>query len=384
MGQQFSRTVLYELVWAEPRTVLARRLGVSDVGLAKSCIRAQIPMPPRGYWARLAAGKQARRAVLPARALGQHDQVHISSRDYGPMTDDEALILPPLPVFDEPLEAVQARAEALLARCRAPRSLRHPHRLIGELLAEDAARRTALEADPYAWPKPEFDTPQALRRARIVNALFVVLAHAGATPSISSKDLRTIGFRIGDTFVTVKIPTIGAPARAPSPHKGKIALVAEGWPMPAGIPTGWQDSDRLPIEERIIEIARDLLVMGEMTYRAGALQRYSWYVERKESVERKAREERERLEHEARERQLREEAARRRWLLRQAANLQKANEVRALVAAMDNRLPAHPDAAEAGAYGQWREWALAQADLLDPRAMPLLKVISPGEPDDRT
>lgn len=376
MGQQFSRAALHELVWSEPRTVLARRLGISDVALAKSCTRAHIPMPPRGYWARLAAGKQDRRVALPARALGQHDHVHVGSHDYRPMTDEEALILPPAPVFDETVDAVRARADALLARCHVPRSLRQPHWMIAALLTDDAERRKALETDRYAWPKPEFDTPQALHRVRIVNALFMVMAHAGAVASIGSKDLRTIGFRIGDTPITVKVQTIGAPARSTSHQRERLELVAEGWPMPVGIPAGWQDSDMLPVEERIPEIARDLLVMGEMTCRAGELQRYAWRVEHKESVERKLREERERLDREARERLLREEAARRRWLLKQAANLRKANEVRALVAAMDDRSPACCDTVEADAYGQWREWALREADILDPRRSPVRNVIS--------
>ena len=36
---------------------LARKLDISDVGLAKACRRHNIPRPPRGYWAKLAAGK---------------------------------------------------------------------------------------------------------------------------------------------------------------------------------------------------------------------------------------------------------------------------------------------------------------------------------------
>jgi len=39
----FKREALYELVWSESVLELARRLGVSDVGLAKLCRRAAIP-----------------------------------------------------------------------------------------------------------------------------------------------------------------------------------------------------------------------------------------------------------------------------------------------------------------------------------------------------
>lgn len=376
MRQQFSREALYELVWAEPRTRLARRLGVSDVGLAKACTYAGIPMPPRGYWSRVAAGKQVPRTALPTRALGRHDYVQVGSHDYCAMTDEEALPLPPAPVFNEPVDAVQRMAERLLARCHVSQSLHHLHPLIRTLLGEDALRRKKLLLDRYAWPKPEFDSAQALRRVRIINGLFLAVAYAGSAVSIGTKDLRTVGFRVGDTSITVKVQTIGMPAKSPSALTERIALVAECWPLPVGIPTRWQDGNALPIEKQILEIARDLLVMAEMAYRVRAVQQYTRCVERKESFERKACEERARQEREAVEHQVRQEAARRRRLMRQAANLRKADEVRELIVAMDNRLSASSDTIETQVYGEWRAWALEQADLLDPRVMPLLSVIS--------
>ncbi len=39
-------------------TALAQELGISDRGLAKICSRHRIPVPPRGYWAKVAAGEQ--------------------------------------------------------------------------------------------------------------------------------------------------------------------------------------------------------------------------------------------------------------------------------------------------------------------------------------
>jgi hypothetical protein len=45
---------------------LAPEYGVSDVALARTCRKLQIPMPGRGYWAKLAAGKRVRsRPPLP-------------------------------------------------------------------------------------------------------------------------------------------------------------------------------------------------------------------------------------------------------------------------------------------------------------------------------
>jgi len=45
--QSFSRTKLFELVWSEPMQKIAKTLGLSDVGLAKLCRRARVPVPPK-------------------------------------------------------------------------------------------------------------------------------------------------------------------------------------------------------------------------------------------------------------------------------------------------------------------------------------------------
>lgn len=56
---------LYDLVWSEPMTKLADKFGLSDVGLKKKCRRLNIPVPPRGYWARKQAGQTLPVTPLP-------------------------------------------------------------------------------------------------------------------------------------------------------------------------------------------------------------------------------------------------------------------------------------------------------------------------------
>lgn len=62
---KIKRSALHELVWAKPMTQIGKELGISDVGLAKACRRHGIPVPPRGHWAKLAAGKQSPVTPLP-------------------------------------------------------------------------------------------------------------------------------------------------------------------------------------------------------------------------------------------------------------------------------------------------------------------------------
>lgn len=61
----FERSALYVEVWTEPMTTVAKRYAISDVGLRKICVKLDIPVPPRGYWARVAAGQVIKKTLLP-------------------------------------------------------------------------------------------------------------------------------------------------------------------------------------------------------------------------------------------------------------------------------------------------------------------------------
>ncbi len=60
-----TRQSLYDLVWSTPMSTLAKDFGISDVALAKRCRVVDVPVPPRGYWARRAAGQDPPRTPLP-------------------------------------------------------------------------------------------------------------------------------------------------------------------------------------------------------------------------------------------------------------------------------------------------------------------------------
>src|SRR5438067_514476 len=61
-----SREDLYKIVWSEPMIKLASRFGVSDVAVAKACRKHKIPLPGRGYWARIAVGQNVSRGFALA------------------------------------------------------------------------------------------------------------------------------------------------------------------------------------------------------------------------------------------------------------------------------------------------------------------------------
>lgn len=60
----FEREKLFDEVWATPVTSLAKKYGLSDVGLRKICVTLDVPLPPRGHWAKLAAGKSVPKPEL--------------------------------------------------------------------------------------------------------------------------------------------------------------------------------------------------------------------------------------------------------------------------------------------------------------------------------
>ncbi|MGJ8653021.1 MAG: hypothetical protein ACSHX8_07090 [Opitutaceae bacterium] len=77
-----TRKELHKRVWEKPASQLKKEFGVSDVAIAKACKRLEIPKPPRGYWARLAAGQKPPITPLPAMSKAlrlQVEQEHIQA-----------------------------------------------------------------------------------------------------------------------------------------------------------------------------------------------------------------------------------------------------------------------------------------------------------------
>lgn len=62
---EISREELFRRVWETPMVKLAKEFDISDVGLAKVCRAHNIPLPPRGHWAKLQHGKASPTPKLP-------------------------------------------------------------------------------------------------------------------------------------------------------------------------------------------------------------------------------------------------------------------------------------------------------------------------------
>jgi hypothetical protein len=72
-----TREELFDLVWSTPMSKLAKRFSISDVALAKTCKKLNVPTPARGYWAQIAAGAKPTRPQLPKVAPGAQQNVRL-------------------------------------------------------------------------------------------------------------------------------------------------------------------------------------------------------------------------------------------------------------------------------------------------------------------
>jgi len=62
---EFTRAELYDLVWSEPLSRLARKYNISDNGLRKICKKHNIPLPVMGHWQKMQYGYKVTKTKLP-------------------------------------------------------------------------------------------------------------------------------------------------------------------------------------------------------------------------------------------------------------------------------------------------------------------------------
>ncbi len=369
------RTELYELVWNEPRTHLARRFGISDVAIGKACKRAGIPMPPAGHWAKKNAGKKARRLPLPPRAPGVNDEIKLGGSRYDNgwhRSDNEILEqVPQPPVFDEPIEDVRERIKKALGKVVQPRSLKDAHGAIKNLLKQDEKRRIKTENSRYvfSWEKPYFDAPIEKRRLRILSGLLKGVAKCGAKVVVS-KDAKEVNIAVGDESVHVHLELIDEGKRVRKkqgrPSDRFQLTIKEGWLSNEKVQHVWEDSADEKLETMLREIAEEVVLAGERHYRAKKEYRYQWALERKQELEEKEKqriETEQRLERERLEK-LRQERIQR--LRDEASEHRQACDIRQYIDRVLELTETSSSPEEQGQIMKWAEWARAQADDLDP------------------
>jgi len=381
MPHSFSRKELYDLVWSEPMLSLSKKYNITGTGLAKACQKANIPVPERGYWNKLKAGKKASKTPLPPRGIGMSDEVSIGKSAWASWhtSDKDALTaeIPPEPIFEEDIETVREKAIALVDKAPLPKNLAKPHLLIAKLLAEEEAKRQRQAEKTYISYRDElaFNSAFEQRRLKILNGLFTCLSACGMKPSLRGSHARELSVTVGDQTLFFKLDSAVAQKQIAHENRGysfahrgdkdPMELILTKWHHPSEVLI-WRDSNDVRLEDQLREIAVSMIVTGEEHYRIKQINHREYLTERKARAEEDARKRLEEAERQRLEQIARLKKERIDHLLGQAHAMQQAGQIRTYVAAVQIANKGAPAPMTDDELSTWTLWALSQADRLDP------------------
>lgn len=351
----YQREKLYEEVWAEPVSTVAKRYGISGVAIAKKCRKLEVPLPPRGYWAKIQAGRKIPRRPLP------------SFR--GDTTITSSIWVIEEPVQTEAERIVESELNVTIpSPVPVPEELRRPHPLV------EQTRTTYRGLKPYdngvIWCRQNVldlrVSPACLSRAlRIYDGLIKAMEALGWQTNLHGQEKDNTSVTVlGQTIQFGIEEDIGRTEHVPTPQEerkkargeyfrkirwdyhptGKLRVRIKEYGN--GFRKSWSDTPRHRVEERLETVIKEIGL-----YAARKLARH------RES-ERKARE-KEAIRCHLAEFQAQRDAAKRRiaQLETDAGAWQKSQLVRAFVEA--TRLAEIHDE-------EWIRWALAYANHIDP------------------
>lgn len=86
-----TRKELYDLVWAQPLSRLAKKYKISDNGLRKICKRMNIPIPAMGHWQKIQYGKKVIITKLPVKYEGK-DEITLGEKGEGDINVDSPIV----------------------------------------------------------------------------------------------------------------------------------------------------------------------------------------------------------------------------------------------------------------------------------------------------
>lgn len=386
MAKEISRQALYELVWSKPRTSLAKEFGVSDVAIGKQCVKAHVPMPPPGYWARLQHGKGFLRPPLPMRLPGQSDSVSIgASRDHWYQRPQENLDEPlEPPIFLENIDFQVAAALKLIGRIAVSKDLSNPHGSVRHILLAEEKRREKFEKEGrYSWHQPRFDALHHQRQLRLFNSLAHALGRVFDRIDVFAQEEWVQGHG-AQHFLRMQIPIPGGGMSLEFQEPGDVRFKRKDEVLKTTLKVGsvssalgeerWTDEPYRKLERQLDDIVKALLYRAEKVLRRHAEDMYEYRCERRREIlaEQEAkRREQERLRLEAIAKQQKKILQ---GIMQLADDRRVAREIREMV----NDLSVHPDLEHDndGVFEQWKKEALLIADRLDPMKRSLATMLA--------
>ena len=412
-----SREDLYELVWSKPMRDLAKDFGISDVGLAKRCRRLGIPVPGRGYWARVDAGQQPYRPKLPQRDPQRFDDGALTVAPSPNQPDvagtdgegnqgseceasiaqrDDAWLKEKLDFEELPENAIAVptatrKWDPTIAQCRDGLEEAAKRLRVSKKAAEKAEKwpewrkRTQWDEEGYEWRHVKdrgqrlWHTHKAVcfrvslgtykRALSIVNALALAAPARGFTVRKDEKEGRIV-FAGHDAEVQLRVTEpLESKTRPVTRYDGKVEQ--EKYYLPTGrlritLQIGYgegpivEDKDSRPLESQLnrvfSRIYRQVVKAWREERRHQAFHRELEQEARQRAEAARLREEREKAMAEAR--------MRRRRLTSEANRWTQASRIRDYVAHIRTRASDRTGAN--GELSEWMDWALNVATRLDP------------------
>jgi hypothetical protein len=359
--ETYTRQQLHDLVWSGPMRDVSKKLELSDNGLRKHCVKAFVPLPPQGYWNKLKAGHKVKTIPLPPRPPGISDAITFGKWDYRQQERQLRESEPVAPVFDEPIEALRERVSRNLGVAVASKNLSPPHAAFRRQVEDDAR-----QAAQSRWHTPIFDKPLEKRRLRILQGLFYALSRLDCWATVQGRETRTIYIGVGSQNVSVALERAAQRRRSSDANEVERLKfsILKGYGTDVER-ISWVDTEEQALETQLSTIAAEIIVTGEMQYREHVVWVYEDSVRRREEMRQD--EIRRKLEAEKAEREqlIKLEANRLKRLTDSAENYHRAQTIRSFVSTVIGMPIADADPDQ---VARWREWALLQADKLDPIA----------------
>jgi hypothetical protein len=367
---KLSRDELYQKVWSQPVSVVAKAYGISDVGLAKICRRLEVPIPGLGYWAKKQHGKPVEQIPLPPPPADTKLEVTINT--YRKVVPDPEQLEQTTGIVD----AEELKANEIVV----PDALTDPHPAVARSLkllvkAKSDTDGLVRVSDPTCLPVTV--SPQQLDRAmRIMDSLLKAFAARGYAFTIGNEDRCDVKVVVADEPVTFHLSEgLDKTPKPMTPHQ-KTNFEKYGWKprqefdhRPSGtlalrvnvilwngMRRRWSDSSKRPLEKVLNSFLAGIVKLA-VAVRAERLDH-----------ERRGREQR---EIERRRKELfiaqEKEKARLAQLDREVSCWHKAQEIRAYVESVRSfGLKNHGRIDPGSEMDQWIRWALDQADRYDP------------------
>jgi len=366
--REFTREELYRLVWERPVLRIAKEIGVSDVAVAKACRKAGIPLPSRGHWAIVNAGRAVKTPPLPKAQAGQPDSVSLSILENPPPKVSKAE-LPTGPLIELPTELVK------------------PHRLVAELKAATKGQREdkgVIPLNHHKFLRVRTSFAHLERALILMDTLIKQFEDKGCSVRVSEKNGQTelvlkegiVAFRLDE-----RTKRAAPPPPPPRPPGRRGEHYYEPW-QPAYVLVGtgeftlsfenyrlgrcsnnWKDRAGSPIEARLHEV-----VAAVPAWNAKLL------ADRVQKEDREAREQvaKERLIAAARaDETLRLQRAK---LVNGLRSWERAERLRRFIAAFETSSNQSPEA------NAWLAWSNVQAQALDPLCSNVPSITDPRVP----